>query len=111
MKKYMLTWLLVILAGASSLMVSSHQSEQHFVHSMDEPALSAVDTISDTEAVTVSALTILERSPVKCLFPLNDYALIFRGGSMPLKPIFHVKTSAETSGFISAVYHQSNYLS
>ncbi|RIW29369.1 hypothetical protein D3H55_19090 [Bacillus salacetis] len=111
MRKYLLTWLLVIMAGSSSLMISSQQSGQFAADSMDGHSLTAVDTISDIEAVTVSAITIIEKVPVKYLFPLDGFPLKPKGILMPVKSVSHVKISADTSGFMSAVHHQSNYLS
>jgi hypothetical protein len=111
MKKYLCASILPILIVFLSFISPSQEIGQNLFHANDEPTIAAADTISDSEAITVSAPTIVDKSPSKALFPSCVYTLVLKGQPVPFKFISRVSYPTEASGFISVVQHHSNYLS
>ena len=111
MKNYVLISMLLMLISFSVFINPLEGIEDHSFSSKDEMVISAIDTITDADAITESVPTIIEKWQIESRFPSKNAAHDLRGKSIPIRFINHVICTAKVTGFISVVHHQSNYLS
>lgn len=111
MKRCLLISMLMIVTVFMVVISPSHESGQYSFNPKAEQSFSSVEMISDSEAIMVSAPTIIEKWLPKLLMPSNQDALDVSALHSPLKPIRHSIHTSVASGFILVVHHHSNYLS
>lgn len=110
MRKYVLSSLLLILVVFSVIISPLGEIAQYSFESNDESVISTVDTIADTDVITQSVQTVIQKWQTKVLFSSSNTTHDLNEKFISFKFINHVFLPKITDGFISVVHHQSNYL-
>ncbi len=110
MKKCVFSIMILILFSFSIFIGPSEEMAQNSFHPTDEPAISTVDTIANSDVITESVQTIINKWQTEFLFPPTSSIYVLEGKSILFKFINHVFFPRKIAGFICVVQHQSNYL-
>lgn len=111
MKRCLLINMLMIVTVFMVFVSPSQAKGQYSLNLKAEQSISSVEMISDSEAIIVSAPTIIEKVSSKSLMPSNQFTLDLSGFHLPFKHIHHAIHRSVASGFILVVQSHSNYLS
>ena len=110
MKRCLLSSMLLILISFSVFIGPSEKMAQYSLNPTDEPVISMVSKITNSDVITESVHTIVQKWQIEVLFPPTTSTQTLLGKSIPFKFINHAFFSREIAGFLTVVQHQSNYL-
>ncbi len=111
MKRCILMNMLMILTVFMVFIGPAQVKGQYSFHPKAEQTITSVEMISDSEAIIVSAPTIIEKWSSKSLIPAAPFTLGLSGLYLPFEQIYHAVHRSVASGFILVVQSHSNYLS
>mgnify|MGYP006892264373 CR=1 FL=1 len=109
-KKHVLIGMLLMLVSFSVFLSPLEELEPYSHHWTDELVFTVADTISGSDVITESVPTIIKKWHVDALFPPTHSAQDLSGAVFPFEFIDFGFCATDSTGFMNAVQHQSNYL-